>query len=65
MAAGAVAARPDLNLNVYLMWVLMTIAAILGDTVNYHLGYFFGAKHPFGDPDRQGRQRRLAQCSRS
>lgn len=49
-AAGAVAARPDLDLNVYLMWVLMTIAAILGDTVNYHLGYFFGAKMPFLNP---------------
>jgi len=49
-AAGAIAARPELNLNVYLMWVLMTVAAILGDTVNYHLGYFFGAKMPFLNP---------------
>ncbi len=49
-AAGAIAVRPELNLNVYLMWVLMTVAAILGDTVNYHLGYFFGAKMPFLNP---------------
>ncbi len=49
-AAAAVAARPELNLNVYLMWALMTVAAILGDTVNYHLGYFFGAKMPFLNP---------------
>lgn len=49
-AAGALAARPDFDLNVYYMWGLLTIAAILGDTVNYHLGYFFGAKMPFLNP---------------
>jgi membrane-associated protein len=46
-AAGAVAANASYNLNVYFMWVLLIVAAILGDTVNYHLGYFFGAKMPF------------------
>lgn len=49
-AAGALAARPDFDLNVYYMWGLLTIAAILGDTVNYHLGYFFGAKMPLLNP---------------
>jgi membrane-associated protein len=49
-AAGAIAANPEFDLNVYLMWGLLTVAAILGDTVNYHFGYFFGAKMPFLNP---------------
>jgi membrane-associated protein len=46
-AAGAVAADSSFGLNVYLIWGLLVLAAILGDTVNYHLGLFFGAKLPF------------------
>jgi membrane-associated protein len=46
-AAGAIATKPELQLNVFWMWGLLTLAAILGDTVNYHVGYFFGAKMPF------------------
>ncbi len=41
-AAGAIAAVGSLNI-----WVMMTvliIAAILGDTVNYWIGHFFGQK---------------------
>lgn len=49
-AAGALAAREDFQLNVWWMWGLLTVAAILGDTVNYHLGYFFGAKMPLLNP---------------
>ncbi len=49
-AAGAIAADESFNLNVYIMWGLLTAAAILGDTVNYHLGYYFGAKMPFLNP---------------
>lgn len=49
-AAGAIAADEAFNLNVYLMWALLTVAAIIGDTVNYHLGYYFGAKMPFLNP---------------
>jgi membrane-associated protein len=49
-AAGALAAKPELELSVGWMWLLMVIAAILGDTVNYHLGYFFGAKMPLINP---------------
>src|ERR1041385_4419479 len=41
-AAGAFAAIG--SLQILPLFILFAIAAILGDTVNYHLGYFFGAK---------------------
>ena len=46
-AAGAFAALN--SLNIYVLLVVMTVAAILGDTVNYWIGHFFGKKivaHP-------------------
>lgn len=49
-AAGALAADEQFNLNVYWLFILLTVAAILGDAVNYHLGYFFGTKMPFINP---------------
>lgn len=41
-AAGAIAALG--SLNIWLIVVLLTIAAIAGDTVNYWIGHFFGRK---------------------
>src|SRR6476660_6000734 len=43
-AAGAIVAQGDGSLSVWLMGVLLIVAAILGDTVNYHVGKFLGPK---------------------
>src|SRR5215207_6517679 len=43
-AAGAIIAKPETNLNILLMWLLLIIAAILGDLVNYHIGKYLGVK---------------------
>lgn len=43
-AAGAIIAKPETNLNVLFMWVLLIIAAVLGDLVNYHAGKFLGMR---------------------
>ncbi len=41
-AAGALAALG--SLDVWLLTLLLVVAAILGDTVNYHLGRYFGTR---------------------
>lgn len=41
-AAGALSATS--SLNVFLVWLLLMAAAILGDTVNYWIGHFIGPK---------------------
>ncbi|MTC35959.1 DedA family protein [Providencia alcalifaciens] len=40
--AGAIAALPSNDLNVHVMVLLMIIAAIIGDAVNYTIGRIFG-----------------------
>ena len=42
-AVGALTARPD-GLNFWLVFVSLIIAAILGDSLNYWIGYFVGPK---------------------
>ncbi|EKM0375706.1 DedA family protein [Cronobacter turicensis] len=48
--AGAISSLPSNDLNVHLMALLMVIAAILGDAVNYTIGRLFGARL-FSNPD--------------
>jgi membrane-associated protein len=43
-AAGALAALTGSPLNIVFLWVLMAIAAVLGDTANYSIGKFIGPK---------------------
>ena len=47
-AAGAICARsagqPDAPMNILVMIILLSVAAILGDNSNYAIGRFFGAK---------------------
>lgn len=43
-AAGAIIAKPESNLNIWLMWLLLFIAAIIGDMVNYMIGDFVGPR---------------------
>jgi membrane-associated protein len=48
-AAATFAARPSSALNPWLLFVLLAIAAVLGDTVNYWIGYRIGAKAYTGE----------------
>ncbi|HEY2414316.1 MAG TPA: DedA family protein [Pirellulaceae bacterium] len=43
-AVGVFCARADANLNIWTATILLTIAAVLGDTVNYHIGKYLGPK---------------------
>ncbi|MVZ65844.1 DedA family protein [Sphingobacterium sp. DK4209] len=43
-ATGAIIAKPETDLNVFVMWGLLMVAGILGDMVNYHIGKYFGPK---------------------
>jgi membrane-associated protein len=43
-AAGALAAAPDSPLRMSWLLLALTVAAILGDTVNYWIGHLFGEK---------------------
>lgn len=43
-AAGALIAKGDTGLNIYILCLLLIIAAIIGNTTNYYLGNYFGPK---------------------
>ncbi len=43
-ATGAIIAKPETDLNIYLMCLLLIVAAVLGDMVNYHIGKYVGPK---------------------
>lgn len=43
-AVGAIAARPDGGLDLVTLIVVMSLAAIIGNTINYRIGYLIGPK---------------------
>lgn len=43
-AAGAIVAKPETQLNIWVMCLLLIIAAILGDMANYHIGKYLGPR---------------------
>jgi membrane-associated protein len=43
-AAGALAALDGSPLNVVLLWALLAVAAVVGDSVNYSIGKYIGPK---------------------
>ncbi len=43
-AAGAIIAKPESELNIFLAIGLLIVAAISGDLVNYHIGKYIGPK---------------------
>ncbi|MCX8961445.1 DedA family protein [Erwinia psidii] len=55
--AGALAVIPDTALNIHLMVMLLCVAAIVGDAVNYTIGRLFGEKL-FSNPNSKIFRRR-------
>lgn len=43
-AAGSLAALPDSPLHIVVLYVIVAIAAVLGDTANYWIGHYMGPK---------------------
>jgi membrane-associated protein len=41
-AAGAIVAKPETGLNIFFLWILLMIAAVIGDMMNYHIGRWIG-----------------------
>lgn len=44
VTAGLLSSQPDFGLNVYLLGVILTIAAIVGDSVGYKIGHITGPR---------------------
>ena len=44
VTAGLLASQPEFGLNVYLLGFILSIAAVLGDTVGYHIGKMSGPR---------------------
>jgi membrane-associated protein len=43
-ATGAIIANPESGLSIMLMTIILIVAAIIGDMVNYHIGNYIGPK---------------------
>jgi membrane-associated protein len=48
-AAGSFAAIPESGLNILILFVLLSVAAVCGDTVNYWIGYKIGSRAYTGE----------------
>src|SRR5687768_10771159 len=44
VTAGLLASQPEFGLNVYLLGTILSIAAVIGDTVGYHIGKISGPR---------------------
>jgi membrane-associated protein len=44
VTAGLLASQPEFGLNVYLLGLILSIAAVVGDTVGYHIGRLSGPR---------------------
>ena len=44
VTAGLLASQPEFGLNVYVMGLLLSVAAVVGDTVGYHIGKASGPR---------------------
>lgn len=42
-AAGSFAANPAYGLNIWVLYIILCFAAVLGDTANYHIGKLIGS----------------------
>jgi membrane-associated protein len=62
--AGAIAVRPDNALQVYWLILILIIAAVTGDAVNYTIGRFFGKKLFSNKDSRIFKQKYLEQTNR-
>jgi membrane-associated protein len=41
-AAGAIVAKPETDLSISILWMILCLAAVFGDLVNYHVGKYIG-----------------------
>jgi membrane-associated protein len=48
-AAGTFAAIPESGLNIFILFIILSIAAVGGDSLNYWIGYKIGARAYTGD----------------
>jgi membrane-associated protein len=63
-AVGAFAGQPDSPLNIGMLIAVLFTAAVLGDTVNYHIGKFLGPRVFSGKVTRWLNQKHLAHTQR-
>jgi membrane-associated protein len=63
-AAGATAAIPDCGLSIAMLFLLLWIAAVLGDALNYHIGRWAGPRVFTKTDSRLLNQKHLARAQR-